>query len=403
MVSVDTSLTEAANEVFNVGIQSQANIGQQVTVRGLVDKFGSKPYGWDQTSTLVVIASLFGQSRITIEHNGNLLKRTEVASILKNTQQLANLKVSLQKVFDEKKVAAFRKFITDFFDEVISEKGALELASVGAGKLKDQLARLNEMRAAYDYPFIVKLDPAIEMLDSVVGKTSEWYLTEFDKIDALLDVKETILDPIRAFFMDNRKEIYDQTRKFLRDAEGNLGYLPSGTADPIKGLLDDPDVFRGNKIVELQAAAKALQSTLDQLVDAERQEVIANIKEKSKSLSASEEFQAAPERAQHDALVEVDAAIALVEHESDIAKIRLAPSTFADKTLLRLLSGLVAATGTSDAVATEPKPAALVKIGSLAVPGAKLVLTTEDDIDEYLASLRTVLVKTIQEGKGLNP
>jgi energy-coupling factor transporter ATP-binding protein EcfA2 len=403
LVTVNTVLTEPGNEIFNVGIQAQANIGQQVTVRGLVDKFGIKPYGWDQTSTLVVIAHLFGESRITIEHNGNLLKRTEVASLLKNTQQLANLKVGLQKSYDEKKVSAFRKFITAFFDEVISEKGSLELANIGAGKLKDQLTRLKEMRAGYDYPFVVQLDPAIELLEAVIGKTNEWYLTEFDKVNELLEVKESILDPIRAFLMDNRKEIYDQVRKLLHDASSNLAYLPSGTADPVKVFLDDPDVFRGNRVVDLQAAAASLQSALDQLVSAEITKATGTITAKGELLSASEEFQAAPEKAQHDARLEVDAAVARVEHSSDIAKIRLAAATFANETFLRLLSDLVTAGISSETVGSDPTPALLVKIGSLTVPGAKLVLTTEGDIDEYLASLRTVLVTAIHEGKGLNP
>lgn len=403
MVSVDTALTEPANEIFNVGIQAQANIGQQVTVKALAEKFGIKPYGWDQTSALVVIAYLFGESRITIEHNGNLLKRSEVASMLKNTQQLANLKVGLQKVYDEKKVSAFRKFITDFFDEVIPEKDSLELAIIGSGRLKDQLTRLKEMRAGYDYPFVVQLDPAIELVGTVVGKTSEWYLTEFDTIDELLEVKQSIVDPIRAFLMDNRKDIYDQVRKLIQDASGNLAYLPSGTADPIKVLLEDPDVFRGNKIVELQAAAASLQSALDQLINAEIEEATAIIKEKGDLLSESGEFQAASEMAQHAASLEVDAAIAHLEHSIDIAKIRLAAANFANETFLRLLSDLVTAGAVGETVGSEPTPAQLVKIGALNVPGKKLLLTTEEDIDEYLASLRTVLFAAIHEGKGINP
>lgn len=403
MVSVDTALAEPANEVFNVGIHAQANIGQQVTVRGLVEKFGMKPYGWDQTSTLVVIAHLFSESRITIEHNGNLLKRTEVASMLKTTQQLTNLKVGLQKVYDDKKVAVFRKFITDFFDEAISEKGSLELANIGAGMLKDQLAELKEIRAAYDYPFVGQLDPAIELLEAVVGKTSEWYLSEFDQIDELLEAKESILDPIRAFLKDNRKDIYDQVRKLLQDASSNLAYLPTGTIGAVKNLLDDPDVFRGNKVVDLQAAADYLQSTLDEIVNAEIKEAIAIIEGKGELLTESEEFQAAPARAQHEARLEVDAAVARLEYESDIAKIRLAAAKFADVTFLSLLSDLVTAGVTSETVGSESTPAQLVKISALSVPAKKLLLTTEDDIDEYLSSLRTVLLAAIHEGKGINP
>ncbi len=403
MVSVDTALTGPANEVFAIGIQAQSNIGQQVTVKGLVDKFSIKPYGWDQTSTLVVIASLFGESRITIEHNGNLLKRTEVASLLKNTQQHANLKVSPQKSFDEKGVSTFRKFVTDFFDEVVSEKDSLELANIGANKMKDQLARIKEMRAAYDYPFMVQLDPTIELLESVVGRTDEWYLTEFDKAEELLEAKESVLDPVRAFLKDNRKEIYDKIRKFLGDARGNLDHLPNGSADQVQALLDDLSVFRGNKTVDLQAAAASLKSELDHFVSAEIAGATATIISKRELMSASDEFRSAPESARQGALAECDATIALVEASVDIAKIRHAATKFENETLLRLLTELVNASAAGEASVPDSTSAPLVKIGSLVVPGEKLVLVTEGDIEDYLASLRTVLVTAIQEGKRLSP
>jgi hypothetical protein len=403
MVTVDTALTEPGKEMLDVGIKAQANIGQQVTVKGLVDKFSIKPYGWDQTSTLVVIAHLFGESRILIEHNGNLLKRTEVASSLTNTQRHANLKVSLQKSYDAKRVSAFRKFVTDFFDEVVSEKDSLEVAHIGASKLKDHLARLKEMRNAYVYPFMSQLDPAIQLLESVVGRTDEWYLTEFDKADELLEAKESVLDPVRAFLKENRKEIYDQIRQFLNGASSNLAYLPNGSADNVEALLNDPSVFRGNKMVDLQGAAESLQSKLEHHVGTEIAKAISTIKAKRDILSASDEFQAAPEKARQDALHKCDATIEVVENLIDIAKIRLEATTFSSETVLLLLSDLVNSLDSGDTPGPDPALKPLVKIGSLVVPGAKLVLVTVGEIDEYLAALRTVLITAIEEGKRLNP
>lgn len=419
MVTVDTALTEPANEVFNVGILAQAKIGQQVTVKSLVDKFTQKPYGWDQTSTLVVIAYLFGSSRITIEHNGNLLKRTEVPPLLRNTQQLANLKVGVQKSYDEKKVTALRKFVQDFFDEGVTPKDALDLAHFGADKLKEQLTRLEDARNAYDYPFIAGLDAPIALLESVIGKTDEWYLTDFDQADELLEQKESVLDPIRSFLMDtHRKGIYDKVRKFLSDSAGNLGYLPNGTADEVRTLLEDRAIFRGNKLIDLKAAADTLESKLDDLVRAEINEATNVIGAKGGQLQESEEFKLAPEDARQEALADVSLAMTLLEQETDIAKIRLAATTFANETLLRLLSQLLAAQAKTAAEPAEapdaerpqgdeapasPLAGPLVKISSIAVRGAKLVLATESDVDEYVAALRAELVKAIQEGKRLNP
>ncbi|MEJ1922501.1 BREX system P-loop protein BrxC [Microbacterium sp. KHB019] len=412
LVSVDTALTEAANEVYNLGIQQQVNIGQQITAKSLVDKFTGKPYGWDQTSTLVVVAYLFGGSRITIEHNGNLLKRTEVPPLLKNTQQLANLKIGVQKSFDDKKVTAFRKFVTDFFDEGLVPKDALELAHFGADKLKDQLDRLKESRNAYDYAFIAQLEPPIALLEDVVGKTDEWYLTEFDKADELLEAKASVLDPIRAFLMDNRKGIYDGVRTFLRDASDNLAYLSKGASTPVQTLLDDPAVFRGNRMVDLQNEADRLRQQIDAIVKDEQVKAADSIELRRIQLQQAEEYSEAPEPAQARALERVDRAIQQTWAETSVPKLKVIASDFAASTFPSLVADLAAARpvtfpgkpqGGDGGISVEPiptpKPKPVVALTSITISSAKLVLTTAADVDDYVEALRAALQAAISEGK----
>jgi energy-coupling factor transporter ATP-binding protein EcfA2 len=399
LVSVDTSLTEAANEVYNLGVQQQVNIGQQVTVKALVDKFTGKPYGWDQPSVLVAIASLFGTSRLTIEHNGNVLKRTEVANLLKNSQQHANLKVGVQKVYDEKKVSAFRKFVTDFFDEGMVPKDALELARFGADKLADRLSRLKESRTAYDYPFIEKLDAPITLLEGVVGETEEWYLTEFDHADELLEAKQSVLDPIRAFLNDNRKEIFDAVRRFMRGASDNLGYLPAGTATPVQALLDDPSVFRGNRIVDLQNEADALREQLAAIVEKERAAAAEAIEQRRVQLQQTTEFAEATATAQARALEIVDRTIENARAGESIPKLRLISSEFGLSTFGSLVADLASSKLPSDG---SPAPTAVdppVNISQVHVTGGKVVLATDDDVNEYVDALRAALLAVVADGK----
>jgi hypothetical protein len=410
LVNVDTALTDAANEVFSVGIQQRAKIGQQVTAKSIVDQFTGKPYGWDQTSILVVIAYLFGSSRITVEYNGNVLKRTEVLASLKNTQQLANLKIGMQKTFDDKKVTAFRKFVVDFFDEGATPKDALELASLGSDKLNDQLVRLRELRVAYDYPFMAQLDAPISLLEANTGKPAEWYLTEFDQPDELLEAKETVLDPIRNFLADNRKHLYDTARKFLFDNASNLVYLGDGAADEVRALLDDPAVFRGNKVVNLDSAANSLRERLEDLLANEITAATAAIGAARGQLEDSEEFRLAHEDVRQGALSEIDLTIAVVEQTRDVAKIKLAVSTFANETLPGILSKLLVTPpgpdpdpGPTPALQPTPQPSPVVKINSIVVPGVKLVLASESDVDDYLAALRAELVRALNDGKRLTP
>src|SRR5699024_9791620 len=69
---------------------------EQVTMRQLVDKYTTKPYGWDQWSIVSIVAYLAGESKIEITLDGTLLKRTEIVSTLRNTQKYSHMVVAPQ-------------------------------------------------------------------------------------------------------------------------------------------------------------------------------------------------------------------------------------------------------------------------------------------------------------------
>lgn len=107
-------------------VRKQA-LGEQVTVKTIVDAFQTKPYGWDLASIEVLVAYLIGASKVTLTVDGNTLKRSEVAAALRTTQKHSHAVIAPQKTFDDRKVTAFRKFCTDFFDDANAPKDPLEL------------------------------------------------------------------------------------------------------------------------------------------------------------------------------------------------------------------------------------------------------------------------------------
>ena len=184
-----TKLSTPGEEVLSFILRKQA-LGEQVTVKTIVDTFQAKPYGWDLASIEVFVAYLIGASKVTLTVDGNVLKRSEVAAALRNTQKHSHAVVAPQKTFDERKVTAFRKFCTDFFDEANAPKDPLELARHGADKLKGKLDELKATVTGSKYPFVEQLNGPIRLLEQTVGKTDEWYLTDFNLGDDLLDAKD---------------------------------------------------------------------------------------------------------------------------------------------------------------------------------------------------------------------
>ena len=395
-----SKLFAPAEEVLSFVLRKES-LGEQVTVRTLVDSFTAKPYGWDLASIEVLVAFLIGTSKVTLTVDGNVLKRSEVATALRNTQKHAHAVVTPQKTFDERKVAAFRKFCTDFFDEANAPKDPLELARHGADKLKGKRDELKATVTGSKYPLVSQLAAPIELLDQVVGKPDDWYLTDFNLGDDLLDAKESTIDPIQAFLSGGQKVIYDKAADLLTTHSSNLGYLPSSSDATVRAALDDPNAFRGNKMAHLKQATDQLRAQIDEVVASNRADIVEAIEGRKAEIEASASYAKAPPDAQESVLRRVDQVISRVRIEKQIALIRELGSSFEETVYPGLLDQLAASQqgGDDGDGGTPPPPKQTVSVKTISATGVSGVLETEEDIDRYLAALRDALVQTLNDGK----
>ena len=392
-----SKLAISGGEVLSAVIRKEA-LGEQVTVKTIVDAFQTKPYGWDLASTEVVIAYLVGASKVTLAMDGNVLKRSEVAAALRNTQKHAHIVVAPQKTFDERKVAAFRKFCTDFFDESNAPKDPLELARYGADKLKAKLDALRATVSGSKYPFAGQLDGPIGLLEQAVGKGNDWYLTEFNLGDDLLDAKESVLDPIQSFLSGAQHKIYDDAAQLLATDGSNLSYLPDGSDVAVRSALADPNAFRGKRMTQLKQATDTLRELIDDVVISNRATVSSSINGRKTELLASAYYERATADAQQSVVRSVDQVLARIGTEGQVAVLRQIGTDFDDSTYPALLDHL--ATSPQDGGAPPPKQT--VSIKTVTVSGASGVLETDGDVDNYLASLRAALIQTLNDGKRIS-
>lgn len=401
---IGSKLLAPAEEVLSFVLRKEA-AGEQVTVKAIVDSFTAKPYGWDLASIEVLVAFLIGSSKVTLAVDGNVLKRSEVATVLRNTQKHTHSVVSPQKTFDERKVAGFRKFCTDFFDEGSSPKDPLELARHGADKLRAKRDELKATMTGSKYPFVAQLSGPIDLLDQVVGKPEVWYLSEFALGDDLLDAKESTIGPIQAFLNGGQKVIYDQAIDLLTTHSSNLGYLPSGSDDTVRTALNDPNAFRGNKMAQLKQATDQLRAQVDGVVAANRTEVVGAIEGRKTEIEGSAYFARATPEAREKVMRRIDQTISTVRTQNQIALIREAGSSLEETVYPQLLDQLVESQQGDDRGegGTPPPPSKqTVSIRSISATGVSGVLETEPDVDRYLDALRSALVKTLNDGKRIS-
>jgi len=374
-------------------------LGEQVTVKALVDTFGAKPYGWDLASIEVVTAYLVGAAKVTLSVDGNTLKRSEVPTILRNTQKHPHAVVAPQKSFDDRKVAAFRSFCIDFFNDPAVTKDPLELAHDGSEKLRAKLDELNARVGGSMYPFVSQLDAPIALLEQVVGKPDEWYLTDFALADELLEAKDDVIDPIQAFLKGNQRTIYDAAAKLLRDNASNLTYLPHGNDETVTRLLDDPQAFRGNKMTHLKQAADTLSIQISDAVKTNRSDAVGEIVVRRDALLASAIYADATDEAQATAAAQINATIARIDSEHQIAVIRELANGFEETGYPTLLDQLAIARREADPDLPPPPVKQTVSIKTITPRGVPGPLETPDDVDTYLAALRSSLIHALEDGK----
>lgn len=381
----------------------------QVTMKHLVEKYTTKPYGWDQWSIAAVTGYLAGESKVELHLNQRILARTEITSALRNTQNYPNMVVAPQRVFDPKVVSAFRKFVIDFTDDGAISKDARELARAGKEHLDKKLAELKTLRAAAGYPFIAQLDEPIRMLDELCVHKAEWFVTDFTDADELLDAKDHVIDPIKAFLNGAQRGIYDNAAKFMQSNRSNIAYLPGGAADSVAFALEDPQIFLGNKTPQLGAAVTSLQRRLNEVIEAQRASAVAEINARWGQVPVSKAYEDATEAARQSVTNTANGVLERVTRETQIPVIQNLAAQFADTVYPRILDELHAArvlpypepdSDSDNDPPVEPAPVRqTVSIGTLSLPGAGKVLVTEADVDGYLDQLRVALLAAINDNK----
>ena len=329
--------------------------------------------------------------------DGNVLKRTEIATALRNTQKHGHQIIAPQKTFDERKVANFRRFCIDFFDEPSAPKDPVELAHHGADKLKGKLDELRASVIGSRYPFVEQLNAPIGLLEQAVGKNDDWYLNDFDLGDDLLEAKDNVIDPIQSFISGPQRAIYDDAAALLTTHVSNLSFLPPGSDETITTALADPNAFRGNKMAQLKQAADALRGQIDSVVADTRAAVASTLEHRRSELTDTAYYAAATPEAQHRAVQRIDQTLARIATENQVALIQQIGSNFESSQYPGLLDLLASSPATPS---PDPEPVKqTVSVKTVSVAGASGVLETEADVDNYLTALRSALIETLNDGK----
>lgn len=409
-----TSLSEAEQELLAF-IQSNSRSGVRTTLKSLLEKFERRPYGWNLAAVLCTLASLCARGKVEVRVDGNLLEEDELERALRNTHGHGNVVLEPQVDFTASQVRALKEFYEDFFDTPPRAGEAKALGKETGAALQAKFHDLSLMAAqSQQYPFLKALTPVLEKLGETVGKSYTWYLTELTRQEkTLLDMKETVIDPLHRFMNGPQKGIFDTARRFVQAQEPNFPYIEGSETDQLVAVLTDPECFKGNRMQQVKSQAEALEREIDTRLRAEiarAKEAIENLKARLCSMA---EFTRLNGEQQEKLIRPFNEFNIAIEHQKLIAVIRDTFRRFEESDYQHYLSQMTA--WAQDGLKPKPEvggenppikppvkpepPIEYVPSRSVRVSFDKAWLADETDVDRYLESMRQALLEEIHKGK----
>jgi len=408
-----SSLTEAEQEMLAF-IQSNARGGVRTTVKSLQERFERKSYGWYYAAILCNLALLCARGKIEVRQDSNPLEGDVLARSLINTNAHATLVLEPQVEFTASQVRHLKDFFADFFDRPATSNDAKAMARETISAIQELELVVAELLGQQTiYPFLFALNAVLATLKEMAARNPNWFLNELSRTsDALLDVKEQLLDPIRRFMASPQRHIYDQARLLVVEQEDNFAYVPGVDVTAIQALLTDNKPWLGNRLQDARVQLETLQQRIAQQLEREKTDTASVLDELEQRLQGVASFSTLNAEQQKRLSRPFADIRQTLYAQKRIAMIRDQRRQFEEVTypqllilleqfLLPVIPPTVPQPGNAPApavptVVAEPK---IVQARAIKVSHDKPWLASERELDDYLKKLREAWLKEIQAGK----
>jgi hypothetical protein len=413
LFATDTvSLSEAEQEMMAF-VQSNRRGGVRTTLKSLVERFERKPYGWDLWAIMCILAKLCGRGKIEVRANGDILEGADLEKAMRNTHGHGNVVLDPMVDFTASQLRRLKTFYEDFFDAPPKGREAKELGKETAEAFADLVKDLEGLAAqSGQYPFLAGLQAPLDQIRKLAGKPYAFYLTELATFeDPMLDLKESVLDPIRRFMSGPIRQLYAEARQYIQAQEPNLSCVEGDDGAAICRTLDDPACYKGSGMQEVKSRLERLKTAIEERVQAEAQTAAAAIANLRERLAGMEDYQKLSE----DRRAEIGRAFESKQNEIQgqrlIAVIRDSLRRFEDEEYPRLLASIESVPEPekepvpygSPVSKDKPKVAEntprIIAARTIRVAFDKPWLVEEADVERYLEAMRQALLIEIRKGK----
>lgn len=397
------TMTEAETEVLTA-IKRRQSMAERTYLSDLREAFSRKPYGWYPNAIWTIIAMLFKRDCIEMRQESNLLGDNDALVALLNNRNHNTTLIEPKAIEKPEDIRALKKLYTDLFDETTNANTGKEVGAAFRLKLEEMSVEINKLLVGIkDYPFVKALAPMSELADRLLKKDYAYYLTKRNEYeDELLEHKEQLLDPIKRFLNGEQRRIYDSIRTLLNADTSNLYYIKGEELDAINAAYGHPKPFAGSLIRDAKSALDSLKTKLLTQIEEEKSKAIFDIQKCISELEQMEEFSQLNDADKARLLKPFKDEIARLKTQRYIATIRdirhMVNNSVQQKALNDLIRMTAPVSPDEQGNVRETAPHYISK-NSINLYYSKSELRTEEDVDDYVETIRRALKEQIRNNR----
>ena len=404
----ENNLTEAEQIIVNkISLAKQQN--DILTIKTLIDSYGTFPYGWDRWAVVCLVASLWRKGRADIKQHGDTLELSKLSSELNNTHSYPNLVVMQAYAPPTTAIKIVKEIYNEIFSKPLSSSESKDVYAT----FKEDIAKLVfEMKAIYSrqasYSFVEVLKEPIELFEKVANLgQSDLFENIGSYQEDLEDSYEDTIFKIRQFMNPNGQvSVFDTIKDFYVKESANIQYITTKSdIDELNSFIHSPKPYAKGFAQKANEAYLRIKSELNSLLESERDKVVKTADKYIELFQNNEEFvkYLSPEQKLEiqKPFLDVKKNINTI-HIIDSLKNSMNSMSIIYTTQNDLAEDMIYEAKIQKGEIEVDKPKPTVTISSLQRHFHGKYLESDADVESYLNELKSQLLKTIADDKKIS-
>ena len=386
--------------------QARVLNGQNVFVKNAIEYYGQAPFGWDKNAVLAIVATALRLELLEALENDRPLARTELEGALRDVNRQGRVLLQKKKHLDRAALADFQRFVGQFVPGESPQDGPSRVRAVEV-KAAEWASLLKGYRSDW-YSFDDDVAEALDLLTplTTTQHTEEEMLAPQIRggFDDLIEIVDDFLMPYREFVEGHEQELRDALAEADSLSFFELTEDGEQAIDELRKLAGDRRLYVRTQ--EIAPLVRRIDAARLALVQAQRDKVLRRIDEAMAGIRGSSEFAAASESARLRVDAEMErlcAEVNRVSRPGHAEEIGRQLDQRVDELYAALIASATPAERPDADEATEPtKRPTIVRLADL-LPKTNGLLSTPDQVNEYVERIREQMLAAVNDGKQLRP